>query len=136
MDTTLREFTVYTKSLTELIDITRDVEEIIHDSGIKQGICLVYLPHSTAALVVNEHENGLMQDILAHVEKLFPRNADWLHNRVDNNAWAHLTSTVLGSSRTFPIRDGRLVRGTWQNIFLLELDGPRSRRIIIQALGK
>ena len=92
--------------------------------------------HSTAALVVNEHEKGLMQDILADVQKLFPRNADWLHNWVDANAWAHLASTVLGSSRTFPIRDGQLVRGMWQNIFLLELDGPRSRRIILQTLGE
>lgn len=131
-----REVTVNTESRVNLVDITSDVEESIGESGVKQGICLVYLPHSTAAIVVNEHEDGLMHDMLAQVEKLFPRDAGWLHDRVDDNAYAHLASAIIGSSRAFPIREGQLMRGRWQNIFLLELDGPRSRRIVIQTFGE
>jgi secondary thiamine-phosphate synthase enzyme len=136
MKTYFKEVMVHTQSRVTLLDITPCIEEGVNKSGIKQGICLIYLPHSTAAIVVNEHESGLMQDILVEVEKLFPSGIDWLHDRVDDNARAHLASIMLGQSRTFPIVDGHLVRGQWQNIFLLELDGPRSRRVVIQTLGE
>lgn len=135
MKYSFREITVQTKSRKELVDITSDVEKSVDGSGVKQGMCLVYLPHSTAAIVVNEHEDGLIQDILKIAEKLFPENTGWLHDRIDDNAHAHLASTILGSSKAFPVKDGQLIRGRWQNIFLLELDGSRSRSVIIQTFG-
>jgi secondary thiamine-phosphate synthase enzyme len=102
---------------------------------MESGICLVNSLHSTTAIIVNERESGLMEDILRKVREEFPKGAGWRHDRIDDNADAHLTSVFLGHSKTFPIRNGSLVRGTWQNIFLLELDGPRTRRVIIEAIG-
>ncbi len=136
MKISLKEVMVHTKSRIDLVDITMDIEESVGESGVKQGICLLYLPHSTAAIVVNEHEGGLMQDILAEIERLFPKDVGWLHDRIDDNAYAHLASTMLGSSKTFPVKDGQLMHGAWQNIFVLELDGPRSRKVVVQTLGE
>jgi secondary thiamine-phosphate synthase enzyme len=88
-------------------------------------------------VIANEHENGLMEDILSKIEDLFPESASYAHNAIDDNAHAHLASAFLGHSRMFPIVDGRLIRGTWQSIFLVELDGPRSRRnVCLQAIGE
>lgn len=136
MKTHFSEVMVKTNNREELIDITRYVEDSVHGSKVEQGICLVYLPHSTASLVVNENEEGLIQDIFSSIQSLIPKETKWVHNRIDNNAQAHLASVILTSSRTFPIRDGTILRGRWQNIFLLELDGPRSRKIVIQILGE
>lgn len=132
-----RELALSTKELFDLVDITREVEEAVSESGVSNGICLVYAPHATAAIVVNERESGLMKDILRKVQDLFPRGAGWLHDRIDDNAHAHLGSALISSSRIFPVRGRRLVRGTWQNIFLLEMDGPRaSRKVVIEVLGE
>ncbi|MEM2955596.1 MAG: secondary thiamine-phosphate synthase enzyme YjbQ [Nitrososphaerales archaeon] len=130
------EIDVSTKSRTELVDISSYVEDHVRKSNIKNGFCLAYALHSTVAIIVNEHEKGLMQDIINKVEKDFPKGIGWLHDRVDNNADAHLASTFIGPSRIFPIKDGRLVKGTWQNIFVLELDGPRTRKIVLETLGE
>jgi len=130
------ELEVSSKKRFELIDITYEVERIVRESGVREGICLVYAPHATAAVVANEHEAGLVQDIIEKVRELVPPGAGYLHDRIDDNAHAHIASAIIGSARTFPVRDGRLVRGTWQNIFLLEMDGPRSRRrILVEVLG-
>ncbi len=136
MKTAFREITIATNRRIDLVDITSNVETSVAHSGIQQGICLVYLPHSTAAIVVNEHEAGLMQDIVKLTEQLFPENARWLHDQIDTNAPAHLAATMLGPSKMFPEHEGALIRGRWQNIFLLELDGPRSRSVIIQTFGE
>ena len=127
---------VSTKSRTELVDITDMVEETVRKSGITSGICIVHSVHSTTAIIVNEHEAGLINDIIKKVQHDFPKGAGWLHDRVDDNADAHLASSYIGPTRIFPVRYGRLVRGTWQNIFLLELDGPRTRSIIIEVMGE
>jgi len=128
---------IETKKKIELIDITSELEDFVEKCGIKNGYCLVYLPHATAALVLNENEEGLTEDILRKIEELFPVRGDYLHNRIDDNAHAHLASTFLGTSRIFPIIEGRLIRGTWQNLFFAELDGPRkSRTVIFQAIGE
>lgn len=132
-----KELIISTKRNLELVDITYEVEKCITQSGIKNGMCLVYAPHATAAIVVNEHESGLMNDIITKVMEDYPKDGKWRHNRIDDNAAAHLASAFISSSRIFPVRDGRLIRGTWQNIFLLELDGPRSyRRIVIEIMGE
>ena len=132
-----RELTFSTQRRLQLVDITSEVERAVRESGIRNGICLVFAPHATAAIIANEHESGLMQDILRKIEEDFPRDGKWLHNRIDDNAAAHLASAFIEAARVFPVKDGRLIRGTWQNIFLVELDGPRSyRRVVIEVLGE
>ena len=127
---------ISTKNRTELVDITDMVEETVRKSGITSGICIVHSVHSTTAIIVNEHEAGLINDTIKKIQHDFPKGAGWLHDRVDDNADAHLASSYIGPTRIFPVRYGRLVRGTWQNIFLLELDGPRIRSIIIEVMGE
>jgi secondary thiamine-phosphate synthase enzyme len=130
-----RDMTVSTQSRVELLDITRSVEEFIQVNDVDAGLCLISSPHTTTAIIVNEREAGLMQDILKKVGEEFPRGAGWLHDKVDDNADAHLAAVFIGSSKTLPVRGGRLVRGTWQSIFLLELDGPRSRTVLLEFIG-
>ena len=121
----------------ELIDITDDVYDFVREQHVKDGICLISAPHATAAIVANENERGLMHDILEKIEELFPESGRYAHNAIDDNADAHLAASFLGHSRTFAISKGRLVRGTWQNIFLVELDGPRShRKVHLQVVGE
>lgn len=114
----------------ELIDITNKVEEIVYKSNIRNGLCMVFAPHATIAIVVNEHEPGLTEDILTFVKELTQVNRNWKHNTIDDNAHAHIGSAIIASHRLFPIINGELVRGTWQNIFVLEMDGPRTNRTI------
>ncbi|MEM4445538.1 MAG: secondary thiamine-phosphate synthase enzyme YjbQ, partial [Thermofilum sp.] len=107
------------------------------ESEVKNGICVVHAPHATAAVILNEHESGLIRDILNKLRELFPPDAEYMHNRIDDNAHAHIASALLGSSKVLPVVNSRLVRGTWQNIFLVELDGPRNRReVVVQVLGE
>jgi secondary thiamine-phosphate synthase enzyme len=133
----VKEIYLSTKERIELVDITNKVEEAVQESKIRNGICLVYAPHATAAIILNEHERGLLNDIAKKILEIAPPGANYLHNRIDNNAHAHVASSIIGSSATLPVVNGELVRGTWQNIFLVELDGPRaSRRIIVEVLGE
>jgi len=123
-----RTLAVSSSSRHQLIDITRDVIRFVEDSGVSDGILMVSVPHATAAIIANENERGLLKDILTKISEDFPQSFQYAHNRIDDNADAHLAATFLGHSRTFPVEDHRLVRGTWQNIFVVELDGPRTRR--------
>jgi len=137
LKTSFKEIELSTRSRVELIDITRQVEEHVREGNLKNGLCLVHSLHSTTAIITNEHETGLILDIVKKVQEDYPRGRGWRHDEVDSNAEAHLASSFIGASRIFPVRDGRLIRGTWQNIFFLELDGPRSsRRIVIELLGE
>ena len=123
-----RTFAVSSSSRHQLIDITREVIRFVEDSKMSDGILMVSVPHATAAIIANENEHGLLNDILTKVRETFPQSLEYAHNRIDDNADAHLAATFLGHSRTFPVEDHQLVRGTWQNIFVVELDGPRTRR--------
>lgn len=132
-----RILTLSTREKYQLIDLTENIEEVVSESKAEKGLCLVHASHATAAIICNEHESGLVHDILRKVKELFPPNAEYLHDRIDDNASSHVASALIGASRTFPIDDGRLVRGTWQNIFLLELDGPRARRTVnVHIMGE
>jgi secondary thiamine-phosphate synthase enzyme len=102
-----REATLSTRERTEIIDLTSQVERYVRESGI----CLVSTLHSTTALLINENEKGLLRDIIRRVKEEFPRGAGRDHDRMDDNADAHLASTFLGNSRMLPVKDGRLVRG-------------------------
>ncbi|OYT54967.1 MAG: hypothetical protein B6U77_02320 [Candidatus Hecatellales archaeon ex4484_218] len=130
------EFSLSTSKRLEIVDITDKVEEAVLKSGVKNGLCLIHAAHATAAIVVNENEFGLIQDILKKIEEEFPIGAGYQHDRIDDNAHAHLISTFLSSSKIFPVKGSRIVRGTWQNIFFVEADGPRRRRIIVEVLGE
>ncbi|MEM2282285.1 MAG: secondary thiamine-phosphate synthase enzyme YjbQ [Candidatus Hadarchaeales archaeon] len=131
-----REFTLSTKRRREVVDITDEVLRAVRESGVKNGILVVQLPHATASLVLNEGEEGVKQDLLNKLEELIPSNGGYLHDRIDDNAHAHLKSALVGSSRVLPIVDGHLVRGTWQNFLVIEEDGPRTRRVSIFIMGE
>jgi len=132
-----KTLTVSTKEKYQLIDITRSVEQAVSESKVEEGLCLIHASHATAAIICNENESGLVSDILRKVKEIFPPGAGYLHDRIDDNASSHIASALIGASRAFPVQSGRLVRGTWQNIFLLELDGPRTRRIVnVHVIGE
>jgi secondary thiamine-phosphate synthase enzyme len=132
-----KSITLSTSAKYQLIDLTGTIEQIVSESQARMGLCLVHASHATAAIICNEHENGLIHDILKKVKEIFPPSAGYMHDRIDDNASSHIASALIGASRTFPVEDGRLMRGTWQNIFLLELDGPRSRRTVnIHIIGE
>ncbi len=138
MKVVVKEITLSTQSRFQLIDITSEVESIVENSGVKNGIALVFAPHATAAIIANEHESGLINDIIDKVKEFTePGSSKWRHNIIDDNAHAHIGSALFGAERVFPVVNGKLIRGTWQNIFLLEMDGPRSRRrIYVVVMGE
>ncbi len=123
------EFTVSTKSYEEVIDITHNVDEIVQKSDTKEGLCIVYVPHATAGIILNESADpNIKRDFLFALDRAIPKHAGYLHDRIDNNAHAHIKSAIVGSSVTIPINDGHLGLGTWQAIMFCEFDGPRSKR--------
>ena len=122
-----------TKKAQEMLDITARVSEAVKQSGVNDGICLVYVPHATAAVVINENADpNVCEDILEALARLIPEGR-WRHDRVDSNAAAHIKATILGPSEAVPIRGGRLGLGTWQSLMLVELDGPRNRTVIVEV---
>ena len=130
------EFEIETSKRTEVVDITGKIEKIVNKSNIKNGVCLIFLPHATASIILEEAESGLMEDIEKIVQKNFPRGMGYRHDRIDDNANSHLASGFIGQSRILPIKNGNLVRGTWQRPMLLELDGPKARKVSVTILGK
>ena len=132
-----RVLTASSSTRRQLIDLTRQVEAFVQESGVANGLCTVSAPHATAGIIANENERGLLRDMLAKIEDLFPKSSAYEHNAIDDNGDAHLAAAFLGHSRAFPVINRRLVRGAWQNVFLVELDGPRSRREIhLQIIGE
>jgi secondary thiamine-phosphate synthase enzyme len=125
---------IQTTTRTELIDITDRVRAVVKESGIKDGICVISMRHTTSGIIVNENERGLRADILDMLGSLVPEDRKYAHNSIDNNAEAHLRAVLLGMSETIPIEDGHLVLGTWQSIFFVELDGPRNRTINVKMI--
>jgi len=133
--TYVKEYRVSTSKKFEVVSLTHIAEEVVIDSGIKEGILHIFLPHATAALITNEYEPRIVRDYIEWIIRNIPPEGDWEHNRIDNNAHAHIASALIGSSRTYPIIEGTLVKGTWQELLLVELDGPRRRRVIFQIIG-
>jgi secondary thiamine-phosphate synthase enzyme len=133
----VEEFYVSTKSREEIVVVTDEVESIVKRSGVKNGIVLIYVPHATALLTANENEPRLKEDILNKLRSFFPRGAGYRHDEIDDNANAHLANLFVGFHLVMPVVDGRLRRGTWQEIMLIEMDGPRSRRsVVVVVLGE
>ena len=125
------EFKVRTDKKYEVIDLTPQVAEAVLAARVSEGICCVYVPHATAAVVINENDDqriGL--DLLDALDKLIPAGG-WRHDQIDSNGAAHLKAAILGPSEMIPVQNGRLALGTWQAIMLVELDGPRDRKVIV-----
>ena len=132
-----KEFGISSTKRTEVIDITGRVEKIVEKSGVKDGICQIFLTHATAGLILQEAESGLIRDIEKMIQKQFPKGAGYEHDRIDDNADSHLASGFIGQSRIIPIKNGEMMRGTWQSILVLELDGPRNhRRVFVTIIGE
>lgn len=129
----IKEINVSSKKRYELVDITDKVEEVIRESEVKDGLVLVFVPHSTAAILLTENEIGLKEDWLSFFKKVVS-GIDFKHNRIDNNADSHILSGLLGQTKALAVKGGKLVRGTWQQMFLVELDGPKKRRILVKTI--
>ena len=129
----MEELNVSTKERNELIDITLEVKKIVKKSGIKEGICVVYCPHTTAGITINEGADpDVKRDILTWLNKLVPENNNFRHS--EGNSDSHIKSSLIGASETLLIKQGNLVLGTWQNLYFAEFDGPRERKVIVKIV--
>ncbi|MBW1694883.1 MAG: YjbQ family protein [Deltaproteobacteria bacterium] len=126
-------YTIKSKTQTELIDITPQIQDIIVSAGIGEGICMLYVPHTTAAITINESADpSVKNDILMILNEVIPWKAAYRH--LEGNSPAHIKSTLVGPSELIAIENGRLVLGTWQGIFFCEFDGPRTRKVHVRLL--
>jgi secondary thiamine-phosphate synthase enzyme len=129
-------FRIETTAPVQALDLTERVREIVDRSGAAAGLCHVMVLHSTAAIVVNETADpNIGDDVQDALGRAVPKRGDWRHDRIDDNAAAHIKASILGPSELLPVRDGVLVLGTWQGIWLLEFDGPRKRQVSVQILS-
>ena len=126
---------IETGKSVEVVDITDQVERTLRESGVENGICLVYSLHTTTGLTVNEADGALINDILDLLQRIAPKGAGYQHDRGDGNAHAHLQATLLGNSVIIPVEMRSLALGTWQRILFFELDGPRRRSIFVRVLA-
>ncbi len=125
-----------TEAHEEIVDITDRVISLLSSWDVKDGVALVFAPHATAAVTLNENEPGLLEDVLEALRRLVPEGAGYRHDRIDDNAHAHIRSALVKPLVVFPVRDGRPVLGTWQRILFIEADGPRAeRRVVVEYLG-
>lgn len=130
----MKELTVKTSQHTQFVDITSRVQEIVRSEGEEEGICHLYVPHTTAGLTINENADPTVpQDIINTMNKVIPFDGDYRH--LEGNAAAHIKASLMGSSLSILIKDKKLVLGTWQGIFFCEFDGPRSRKIYVKVQG-
>ena len=124
---------VKTQEKTELIDVTSEINQAIQKSGIEQGLCMLYVPHTTAAVTINESADpSVKADMLMILNKIIPWEAGYRH--LEGNSAAHIKTTLVGSSELIAIEGHRLVLGTWQGIFFCEFDGPRNRKLHVRII--
>ena len=129
----VRYINVRSKSRNEFIDITDMVQEVVKEAGITKGICYLYVPHTTAAITINEGADPSVQrDIINALSRLVPHEMNYFHR--EGNADAHIKTTLVGSSLNVIVEEGKLLLGTWQSVFFCEFDGPRHRRIAIKFI--
>ncbi len=131
-----KDLSISTKSRNEFVDITSKVASVINDCGISDGDVIIYCPHTTAGITINENaDRSVVDDILLTLSELIPpHRAGYRHS--EGNSDSHCKSSIIGCSEQVLIKDGRLALGTWQGIFFCEFDGPRSRRFIVQVRGQ
>jgi secondary thiamine-phosphate synthase enzyme len=125
--------TVKTRSRTEMVDITADVGRMLAQSGVREGLCVLYVPHTTAGVTINESADpSVRADILMILNEMVPWKADYRH--LEGNSPAHVKATLVGASQTIAVENGAAVLGTWQGIFFCEFDGPRERKVHLRIL--
>lgn len=125
---------IKTDNRVEMIDITDMVQSQISRSGVSEGICICYVPHTTAGITINEGADpAVCQDVIGKLNELIPRAYRYKH--LEGNADSHIKSTITGNSVSVIVDNGRLILGTWQRIFFCEFDGPRTRRVYIKVIG-
>ncbi len=130
----MESFKVKTGRRAEFVDITAQVQEVVRDSGIRKGVCHIYVPHTTAGLTINENADpAVPADIIAHLEKLVPRSGDYRH--AEGNSDSHIKASMMGFSETALVENGALVLGTWQCVYFCEFDGPRNRTVYVQVIA-
>ncbi len=137
MKTKTEYLTFETKQKIEFVRITERVERVIEESGVKEGLVLINPMHITAAVIVNDNEEGLKKDYLTVLERLVPYRADYRHNDTgEDNAASHIWRQFMGHQVVMPITKGKLDLGTWEQIFYCEFDGQRKKRVIVKVIGE
>ncbi|MBI5228748.1 YjbQ family protein [Candidatus Micrarchaeota archaeon] len=129
----MEEIAVTSKKKAEAVDITEEIEKVVEKNKWREGILFIYLPHCTAALFINEFEPNIKEDYEKYFTEL--EKTDWKHNEIDDNAAAHIGNAVMGEQKFVFVQGGKLILGTWQRIILMELDGPRRRRILLKFVS-
>ena len=130
----MKRIEVRSRTRTEFIDVTAQVDAVVRESKVRTGVCVVFVPHTTAGVTINENADpDVTRDMLKELNKMVPFEDDYAH--AEGNSAAHVKSTLVGCSATIPVEEGRLALGTWQAIYFCEFDGPRSRQLQIQILG-
>ena len=125
-------FRISTRDKTSMQDITRKVEELVNRSGVGEGMCNVYIPHTTCGVTINENADpSVRHDIDMEINKIVPFKDEYKH--MEGNSPAHIKASIMGANIAVPISEGRLMLGTWQGIYLCEFDGPRSRSIVVSV---
>jgi secondary thiamine-phosphate synthase enzyme len=129
----IKQLRVPTKSRTELVDITQGVQRLVTESGVRSGVCYIYVPHTTSGITINENTDpNVGRDILKELNKVVPFDDNYSH--AEGNSAAHIKSTLVGMSKLVLVEEGRLALGTWQAIFYCEFDGPRDRRVFVKVM--
>jgi secondary thiamine-phosphate synthase enzyme len=127
---------VTTGERVEVVDVTSEVAGTV-PGDVERGVCTAFVPHTTAGVIVNERESGLLADVERALERLVPREEGYDHDAVDDNADAHLRATLLGESVSVPVVGGDLALGTWQSVLFVECDGPRTRSLeVVTTAGQ
>ena len=128
----IKYLNVRSKQRNEFIDITSEVEQALKESGITEGICHIYVPHTTAGVTINEGHPAVQHDIISNLTRLVPHDLEYVHR--EGNSDAHIKAAVTGISAQVPVEAGKLTLGTWQAIYFCEFDGPRHRRCIVKIM--
>jgi secondary thiamine-phosphate synthase enzyme len=129
----MNTLSVKTNAQTEMLDITGQVQEAIKAEGFQNGICMLYVPHTTAGITINESADpSVRKDILMVLNQMVPWKADYRH--MEGNSPAHVKSSLMGASQLVAVENGQMVLGTWQGIFFCEFDGPRTRKLLLKFM--
>ncbi len=129
----MEKFTIHSVDRTSIIDITQQIQAIVKESGIKDGVCYVFIPHTTAGVTINENADpDVKSDMLMEINKVIPFNDSYRH--IEGNSAAHIKASLFGNSETIFLKEGRLQLGTWQGIFFCEFDGPRTRQVWVNLI--
>ncbi|HDK27750.1 MAG TPA: YjbQ family protein [Candidatus Atribacteria bacterium] len=129
----LKEITIQTNAQTQILDITAQVQKVVKESRIAEGLCCVFVPHTTAGVTINENADpSVKQDILMELNKVIPFKDNYSH--LEGNSAAHIKASIVGSSVNIPVKDNNLLLGTWQGICFCEFDGPRTRKFYVKII--